>query len=322
MKHLQTFLLIDAVARSGSIRKASEDMNLTSSALNRRIQNFEAEFGAPIFERLARGVRLNPAGELLIQHIRSQLADLERVRSQVSDLSGLRRGHVSIACSQALQPYFMPREIAAYRATNPGVSFSVRVRDREAAEEELRTYRADLALVFEPTNLRDFDVLLSVRQPVFAVMASGHPLAGRKALRLRDCLSYPHVVPPPQIGIRYLIDNSVDRMSLKLSAAIEADSFEFMRHYVLNENAVGFQFPIGLDLGAEDRLVFRDLPARDIAYGNLALLQMKNRILPVASARFASQLSVTLNDLASGKPGAVQKRELPQLLAGTQQADR
>ena len=137
VRHLQTLRLIQDVARAGSIRKAAEDLNITSSALNRRIQGFEAEFGAQIFERLPRGVRLNPAGELLMQHIRSQIGDLERIRGQVADLSGERRGHVSIACSQALNPIFLPEQIARYRAEHPGVTFSVRVRDRAAAEREL-----------------------------------------------------------------------------------------------------------------------------------------------------------------------------------------
>jgi molybdenum-dependent DNA-binding transcriptional regulator ModE len=65
VRHLHTFVLIEAVARVGSIRKAAEDMNITASALNRRIQRFESEFGGAIFERLTRGVRLNPAGELV-----------------------------------------------------------------------------------------------------------------------------------------------------------------------------------------------------------------------------------------------------------------
>ena len=60
MKHLKTFELIEAVVRAGSIRKAAEDTNLTASALNRKIQTFEQEFGWPIFERLPRGMRLNP----------------------------------------------------------------------------------------------------------------------------------------------------------------------------------------------------------------------------------------------------------------------
>ncbi|MEL6264839.1 MAG: LysR family transcriptional regulator, partial [Pseudomonadota bacterium] len=102
MRHLRTFTMIEEVSRAGSIRKAAEDMNITSSALNRQIQRFEAEFGSPIFERLPRGVRLNTAGEMLVQHYRAMASDLARVQSQVADLTGARRGHVSIACSQAL----------------------------------------------------------------------------------------------------------------------------------------------------------------------------------------------------------------------------
>ncbi|MEP3259099.1 MAG: LysR family transcriptional regulator, partial [Roseibium sp.] len=272
MKHLQTLLLIQAVAQAGSIRKAAEDMNITSSALNRRIQGFEAEFGAPVFERLPRGVRLNPAGELLIQHIRAQSSDLERVRAQVADLSGVRRGRVSISCSQAIQPYFMPSKIAEYRREHPGVTFSVNVRDRDAAEMELRSYNSDLALVFEPRHLAEFDVIMSITQPVYAVMERNHPLAAKDELRLRDCLAYPHVVPPPAIGIRYLLDLAVGRMSQKLAPTIEAESFEFMRHYVQNDQAIGFQFPIGLNVGRDDRLAFKPLSVRDIAPGNLSLL--------------------------------------------------
>ena len=115
MRHMRDFEFFEGVVRAGSIRKAAEDMNITASALNRRINRFEDEFGFEIFERLPRGVRLNPAGELLLHHIRMQRSDFARLKSQVSDLSGVRRGHVSIACSQALLPYFLPAEIALYR---------------------------------------------------------------------------------------------------------------------------------------------------------------------------------------------------------------
>src|SRR5215470_9014099 len=101
VRHLLPLRYIDAVVRAGSIRKAAESLSITSTALNRRILSMEQELGAPIFERLSRGVRLSAAGEILIHHARAQIADMERVKSQISDLSGVRRGHVSIACSQA-----------------------------------------------------------------------------------------------------------------------------------------------------------------------------------------------------------------------------
>ncbi len=294
MRHLQTLRLIQDVARAGSIRKAAEDMNLTASALNRRIQAFEADFGAQVFERLPRGVRLNPAGELLMQHIRSQFGDLDRLRSQVADLAGARRGHVSIACSQAVNPIFLPEQISAYRAEHPAVTFSVQVRDRAAAERELSSFSADLALVFEPVHLADFEVITSVPQPVCAVMAADHPLARQPALRLRDCLDMPHMVPSDEYGVRHLLELATHGRSRRLAPVIEADSFEMMRRYVLYERVVSFQIPIGLP-SDDPRFAIRALPAADIRTGLLLLGQLRGRTLPVASAKFGLQLAAALD---------------------------
>lgn len=296
-RHLETFRLIEDVARAGSIRKAADDLNITSSALNRRIQRFEEEFGAQVFERLARGVRLNAAGELLVQHYREQRSDFDRVQRQVSDLSGVRRGHVSIACSQALQPYFLPRQIARYRSGHPGVSFSVYVRDRMAAERELVTFSSDLALVFEPLHLADFEVLARVPQPVYAMMAKDHPLAAKDVVRLRDCLAGPHVVPTSPIGVRHLLELATQRMSEGLKPVVECDSFELARHYVLEEGAIGFQIPIGLKPEDDGELAIRPVSERDVAAGHLLLGQMRRRVLPVASARFAMQLTTALAEM-------------------------
>ncbi len=294
MRHLQTLRLIEDVARVGSIRKAAEDLNITSSALNRRIQRFEEEFGSQIFERLPRGVRLNPAGELLMQHIRVQTSDLDRIRGQVADLTGERRGHVSIACSQAVNPIFLPDQIARYRAEHPGVTFSVRIRDRAAAERELGTFSSDLALVFEPVYLVDFEVIKAISQPVCVVMAADHPLASKAELRLHDCLDIPHVVPSEDYGVRHLLDHAMRGRSRRLDPVVEADSFELMRQYVLYERAVSFQIPIGLRPSLDARLVVRELPERDVKPGLLLLGQMRGRTLPVASARFGQQVAAAL----------------------------
>lgn len=296
MRHLRTYRLIMDVARAGSIRRAAEDLNITSSALNRQIQRFEQDFGGPIFERLPRGVRLNPAGELLMQHIQSQMVDLERVRSHVADLTGERRGHVSIACSQALNPIFLPREVARYRRAHPGVTFSIRVRDRAEAERELSTFAADLAIVFEPVYLVDFEVVKAVEQPVSAIMAPTHPLASQRVLRLRDCLAIRHVVPSQDYGVRHLLNRAVRGKSYALDPVVEADSFELMREYVLQEDALSFQIPIGVLPRRNNDLAVRPIDPDDVAPGLLIIGQLKGRTLPVASAKFAQQIAASLSD--------------------------
>lgn len=299
MRYLSTFRLIEAVARAGSMRKAAEDMHLTASALVRRVKQFEEEFGAEVFERLPGGVRLNPAGELVLHHYRATASDLARVQGQVADLSGERRGHVSIACSQALLPYFLPRQIARYRADHPGVTFTVNVRDRAQAEQELETFSSDLALVFEPVYLVDFEVIQIAPQPVNVVMRADHPLARKPEIRLRDCLDTRHIAPSNRYGVRHLLDFAARRGTRRVSPVVETESFELIRHYVLHENVIGFQIPIGLrDTGAGE-LVFRPISERDLPPGNLILGQMRGRTLPVASARFAMQLSAALKDYQS-----------------------
>ncbi|MDC1134564.1 LysR family transcriptional regulator [Alphaproteobacteria bacterium] len=95
MKYLTSLNYLNEISKQGSIRKAAEKLNITSTALNRRLIALEEDIGAEIFERLPRGVRLNTAGELLINQIRKQIVEIERIKSQIADLSGQRRGNVN-----------------------------------------------------------------------------------------------------------------------------------------------------------------------------------------------------------------------------------
>ena len=117
MRHLQTFHYIEAIVRAGSIRAAAETLNITASALNRRIQRFEDEFGSDIFERLPRGVRLSPAGKLVLQHFRQTRSDLNRVMTQVVDLSGEREGMSSSPARRPWCPIFFPNRSRATART-------------------------------------------------------------------------------------------------------------------------------------------------------------------------------------------------------------
>ncbi len=295
MRALHPLAFIDAIARAGSIRKAAEGLAITSTALNRRLLALEDELGVPVFERLPRGVRLSTAGELLIHHLRSQSAEFEKFKSQVADLRGERRGHVSIACSQAFLPYFLPNQIGRYRRDHPGVSFGVHVRDRAAAETALVDLSADLALVFEPVRLSEVQMLSTLRQSIHAVMSADHPLAGCDSVRLRDCAGYPVALPTAVYGVRHLIDLAMRRTSVALRIAVEADSFDFLRHYPREEPILSFQIPIGLPDEGEEHIVSCPVDPRDVPEGRLYLCQLRNRTLPVAAAKFAAQLERELD---------------------------
>lgn len=294
MKHLRFLHYFDAVARAGSIRKAAEDLNVTSSAVNRRIMDLEEELDTPLFERRPRGVRLTTAGELFVHYVREQTADLDRVRSQIEDLKGMRRGTVRISASQALAVEFLPREVAAYRARFPYVHFDVRVQDHIRAMESLANYDVDLVLVFRPPYLANFRPLMLFEQRLVALMPAGHPLAAKKVIRLRDCVPYPVALAEQGIGGRQLLDEALGRSNFRFDIVAQSNSFEFLRHLVMRDNVVSFQIEIGATSDEGRGIVTREIDERDAPRGDLVLGQLRGRNLPVASAKFAEQLSQSL----------------------------
>src|SRR5215471_9358891 len=291
MKHLRILRYVDEVARTGSIRKAADHLNVTASAVNRRIMDLEEELGAPLFERRPRGVRLTAAGEVLVHYLREQDGEVARMKSQIEDLKGMRRGTVRIACSQALALDFLPRAIAEFRARHPLVAFDVKVLDHEQAMAALASYEVDIVLVFRPPFLPNFQPLMSIEQRIVAVMAATHPLANRPTVRLRDCAQYPVALPERSIGGRQLLDEVSARSGIAFKVAAESNSFELLRGLVTHAHMISFQIRIGtLPESNKLGLVARDIDDRDVPRANLVFGQLRARNLPIPAAVFAEKL--------------------------------
>src|SRR5437764_386841 len=88
--------LIAAIEDSGSVSAAAQALNVSQPAASRLMGELEAMFGAPLCERLARGVRLTPLGGALARHARSVLLQLSEAERELADLREGRRGAVSV----------------------------------------------------------------------------------------------------------------------------------------------------------------------------------------------------------------------------------
>ena len=89
--HAAILRYFSVVARSGSIRKASEELHVATSALSRQIQKLEDELGTPLFERLPKGLRLTRAGEAVLEHADRTLQEFEVLRGELGALKGVQK---------------------------------------------------------------------------------------------------------------------------------------------------------------------------------------------------------------------------------------
>lgn len=309
MKHLRILDYVDEVAHAGSIRKAAEHLHVTASAVNRRIADLEEELGAPLFERMPRGVRLTAAGEVFVDYLRKQGGEAERMKSQIEDLKGLRRGTVRIACSQALALDFLPRAITEFRKTHPLVVFDVKVVDHEYAMAALAAFEVDLVLVFRPPFLANFHPLMTLEQRLVAVMPKQHPLAKRRKLRLRDCAAYPVALPERSIGGRQLLEEVAAKNRLNFNVAVQSNSFEMLRSLVVHAGLISFQIRIGtMPESNKLGLVAREIDDRDVPSANLVFGRLRDRNLPVATAVFAEHVIRRLEAMIVNGNGGLRRK--------------
>ena len=77
-----------AVAEEGALVRAARRLHVSQPPLTRRLRSLEDELGAPLFERLARGVRLTEAGEALLPVARRVIAEVAAAREAVRRARG------------------------------------------------------------------------------------------------------------------------------------------------------------------------------------------------------------------------------------------
>ena len=268
------------------MRKAAATLNVSSSALNRQILDLEDSLGVQLFERLARGVRLTSAGEMLLGHVRRVARDFDLTRAQIEDLRGARRGHVRVAVIEAMAGV-LARLVVASQRNHPRVSFDYQVTGSREVVAAVLSEDADIGYAFNPPAERGFQIVAETEETLHAVMARDHPLAGQATLRLTDCSGYPLLLGDASLGGRRLLDTAADQASMPLNPVVTGNSVEVLKTIAALSHGICFQ--IGIRPEAEPHLIAIPLTDRALS-GRLAIGVKKNRQLSAAAAIFLESM--------------------------------
>jgi DNA-binding transcriptional LysR family regulator len=299
LEYLRSFAYIEAIETNGSIRKAARALYITPSALDRRLQELEAELGVTLFERHARGMRVTQAGEIFLHHVRAHRADSERMRSELDRLNGLHQGVIRIAASQATTNFLLPKAIREFQALHPGVGFHVRVSTHAALLDLLRRFEADIAIVYGLPHNEDLVTRLEIPQTLYALMRIGHPLASHARPGMKECMAFPLALPDIRLGLRSWVNAEIACHPCRPEIALESDSLEMLRRYVAATDAITFQITAGVrGYGEADGIAVRPLERSATAPGVLAVVRLRDRVLPAPADAFVDTLQGMLHAAA------------------------
>ena len=213
------------VANFRSIRKAAERLHISPSALSRQIRRTEDTLGTPLIERRKTGIQLTAAGELLMQHVRETSASEERLRVELANLAGLRRGHVRIVCSDGFLPDLFGKPLQTFAQNYPGVSFEVAViGGSDNIAQAIVQEDAEIGWLFQARTDARLVVIHRCIQPLHAIVAQGHPLATRRSVTLKQVSNHPLALQPSSHGIRQLVAGIARKVGVSMTPRFTCSS--------------------------------------------------------------------------------------------------
>jgi LysR family transcriptional regulator, hca operon transcriptional activator len=218
LRHLRYFV---AVAEAGSLTVAAQQkLHTTQPSLSRQIRDLEAEVGARLLTRSARGIELTPAGRAFLDHARSVLSQVEAARrvahpAKPCFVLGFLTGH---------ELTWMPEALWILRDELPNIDVTISSQYSPRLAEALLKGKVDAAFLRREPGVPDLAFDLLVKEPLVVVLPRVHRLAARKAIRPGDLVGEPFVsVSGTAPALRVVIDEYLRRSGIPITPDHEAD---------------------------------------------------------------------------------------------------
>ncbi len=294
-----------AVARAGSIRKASEELHVASSAVSRQIQKIEDELGTPLFERLPNGLRLTQAGKATLRHAKATLHDFELLTGELGALKGKKTGLVSIAALDSLFVRFLPDQIKEFHKLHPAVNFRVHSGVQSRIATMVAEGEIDIGITFNLPHPEDTRFIADIPMPLMAMVSADHPLARRPSVSLSECAQYNLLLQVDTEPLRSMIEVELSSLERTGRALVTSNNLMLLRPLIEAGVGVAFYTPLGMaDQIRSGTIVGVPLEGSRLGGMRLGLLVPRRRQLSQAAEAMAAQLGKALGQLSDAWKGS------------------
>lgn len=238
------------VAISGGFSRAAEALFLTQPAISDQVRKLEEEYDVLLFNRHKKQVILTPFGQQLLE-ITHRMFDTEQQALDIlSESRALRSGTLRIVADAA---HHLLHILGPFRARYPGIHVTLRGGNTDAVIASLFAYDADIGVLGEIPEGRDFDMLKLNSTPIIAFVAKSHALAGNQSMTFAELARQPLVLRERGSKTRFKLETRAGEQGITLRAAIEADGREAVREIVASGAGIGFVSEA--EFGQDSRLV-------------------------------------------------------------------
>ena len=214
---------------AGSIRGAGDALELTQSAVTKRIHALERRLGSRVLERGRFGVRPTEFGRTLYPQAKQALASLDAV-AQLADLSrknGVAELH--LISSLTIGEFLLPGWLSQFREVRPDIRPHLEIINSRGVLDAIREDRQEIGFVEGLDSLEGLQTLTVARDEIVVAVAATHRWAHRRRLRAVDLTSEPYLTREAASGTRAVAHAALLQAGIELQPSLQMASTQSLK---------------------------------------------------------------------------------------------
>ncbi|MEE8495949.1 MAG: LysR family transcriptional regulator [Xanthomonadales bacterium] len=258
LKQLKAFC---AVAKSGKMIDAAEELYLSQPAISLQIRALERELDTVLFERHGPRINLTREGQELLEMARPLVESLETLNARFNRrMKGdLDSGEVVIAAGESTIIYLLPPLVQHFRRRYPNIHVQLKNVTGRDGLAMIRDDEVDFAIGSMLDVPSDIDY-----QPIYSfepalILPLGHDLADNDNVRIEDISPYGLILPPRRLTTWRMVDHVFQQHQVPFNVTLEVGGWEVIKRYV--ELDFGVSIVTGICLRDGDKLVAKNMSA-------------------------------------------------------------
>lgn len=227
---LQWFYTFREAARTLNITKSAERLGYAQSSITAQIQKLEEEYGAPLFERFGRGIRLTAAGETLLAHTLRIIQEVEESKSRVAEQAG---GSLSIGSIETLAAFFLPPILNRFREILPHTRVTIKPGLEPAIIRGVKEGELDGGLILDlPFSDPELETVMIREEQMVLITHPSEAAVGSETMAAEDFANRSLVLTEQGCGYRAALEELLREQAIPYHTAFELSSMEALKQCV------------------------------------------------------------------------------------------
>lgn len=222
------------------VSKAADKLGIAQPYLTKIIGQVETEFGAELFDKVGRKIRLNNYGEVFYQNAKKILADVDNLYTEMDYVLQKQRRTISIISNTEAHAHGM---IVEFQKRNANYALKMSIGSRKEMQEALVTGSADFALCDPPIDEdtgRNIATEIVLCDTACVMLPPGHEMLKRSSVKFEDLQSERLVTASVGGAMRNHVEFVFDKCAVRPNIVCETHDYNLIIQAV--QSGLGYAF--------------------------------------------------------------------------------